>query len=123
MNGKHWITLLEAREMEESMWKALSKRRALGHEWLRGGLHARYPLSDAMFFFEAGNAVMFSVSAGRSLWLHMYVNSKEHKGEDFDCYPKSVLLRWNRNAKNTAHNILAIVQMAIDSMEKREASA
>ena len=122
MSSSHWIFLHEAREMEEIMWEALSKRTALGHKWERGGLRAGYWPSDTKFFFEAGNAVKFSVTASRRLWLHMYVNSREHKGAGFTDYPKSLLLRWNRNAKNTAHNILAIVQMAIDSMEKREAS-
>lgn len=122
MSRKHWISLDEAREMEEWMWKALQERAALGHEWERDRVHDCYQ-NDPWFSFEAGGAVKFTVSAGRSLWLHINVNGKEHEGGDFNKYPRALMLKWNRSARETAHNILAIVQVAVFAMERREGLA
>ena len=122
MSRRHVISWAELKEMEERMWKALSERKVLGHGWKRGGINDWF-ICDPDFSFSAGNLISVSVTAGKSFWLHVRVAGKGYEGELCDIFPKALVLRWNRSARETAHNVLAIVQLVADTIEKREACA
>ena len=102
--------------LEDWVWNILKKRNVLGHEWSRTTAEMR----DASSRFIAGNYVAIEFTYIVQLWMHVWI-AHEVKGgtmpREFDESPKSIKLKWSKSARETAHNIAAVIEMITEAIE------
>lgn len=102
--------------LEDWVWNILKKRNVMGHEWARTAAEMR----DASARFIAGSYVAVEITYVAHPWIHVWVAHEVREGavpREFDESPKSIKLKWNRSARETAHNIAAIIEMVTEAVE------
>lgn len=104
----------------ELLYKQLEK--ALGHSSVmnRYWMLEDKEMDNSLGRFKAGNLMAVELTYETQLWIHIWV-SHSIKGvqeeREFEDRPRSLKLAWNKSAKNTAHNIAAVIDMIAYAIE------
>ena len=90
--------------------KVLSRRSVMNRYWMLEDKE----MEDSLGRFKAGNLMAIELTYETQLWIHIWVSHSIRNTQDereFEDRPRSLKFSWNKSARNTAHNIAAIIDM------------
>ena len=100
----------------KQLWETLNDRSVLNRYWML----VDGEMDCSLGRFKAGNLMAVELTYETQLWIHIWVSHSVKGGQgerEFEDRPKSLKLKWNRSAKNTAHNTAAIIGLVADAIE------
>lgn len=101
----------------KELWEVLKDRSVMNHYWMKTDGEMRNSLGR----FKAGNLIAVELTYETQLWIHVWVSHSVENcalvTREFEDRPIGLLLKWNRSARNTAHNVAAIIGLVSDAIE------
>lgn len=109
-------------DVQEELWKVLQGQ---NYGWSECAPSGKFKLSRR---FQYGGLLAVEFSYKRDFWMHVWACSDAaHEGfsgaenGELEARPKSLKLKWEKSAKETAHNVAAILGMIQYAIERRGA--
>lgn len=97
------------------VWHILKERESMGLKWtIAGGEY-----KDSVYRFTLGDLLAVEFTCFSRIWMRVWVSHKTWSSvRVFDEKPKSIMLKWNKCARETAHNAVAIIELIVHTIEK-----